>query len=49
MVVAAIEAVLRSGPRTPDLGGVATTQEVGRAIAQSVRSLQQIEQQSEGE
>ena len=48
MIVAAIETVLRSGPRTPDLGGVATTQEVGRAIAESVGSLQQ-SGQSEGE
>ena len=35
-VVEAIEAVLRSGPRTPDLGGKASTQEVGRAIADAV-------------
>ncbi|EGC98600.1 tartrate dehydrogenase, partial [Burkholderia sp. TJI49] len=32
-IVAAIEDVLRSGPRTRDLGGQATTQEVGEAIA----------------
>jgi tartrate dehydrogenase/decarboxylase/D-malate dehydrogenase len=37
--VAGIESVLASGPRTPDLGGAATTQEVGRAIAQVVGSL----------
>ncbi|MDB6085137.1 MAG: tartrate dehydrogenase, partial [Gammaproteobacteria bacterium] len=48
MIVAAIEAVLRSGPRTPDLGGVATTQEVGLAIAESVGSLKE-SGQSEGE
>mgnify|MGYP000952822679 CR=1 FL=1 len=35
-VVSAIEAVLRGGPRTPDLGGNATTEEVGRAIAAAV-------------
>jgi tartrate dehydrogenase/decarboxylase/D-malate dehydrogenase len=32
-VVSAIEHVLREGPRTPDLGGPATTTDVGRAIA----------------
>lgn len=32
-ILAAIEAVLREGPRTPDLGGPATTREVGQAIA----------------
>jgi tartrate dehydrogenase/decarboxylase/D-malate dehydrogenase len=41
MIVAGIESVLTSGPRTPDLGGAATTQEVGRAIAQVVGSLQE--------
>jgi tartrate dehydrogenase/decarboxylase/D-malate dehydrogenase len=35
-IVAAIEAVLAGGPRTPDLGGTASTQEVGRAIADAV-------------
>lgn len=32
-IVAAIEAVLRAGPRTPDLGGDASTADVGEAIA----------------
>jgi len=32
-IVQAIEIVLREGPRTPDLGGSATTTEIGRAIA----------------
>jgi tartrate dehydrogenase/decarboxylase/D-malate dehydrogenase len=32
-VMAAIEIVLREGPRTPDMGGRASTQEVGRAVA----------------
>jgi tartrate dehydrogenase/decarboxylase/D-malate dehydrogenase len=32
-VVAAIEQVLRSGPRTPDLGGTANTTQMGKAIA----------------
>ncbi|MDD2846717.1 MAG: tartrate dehydrogenase [Rhodoferax sp.] len=39
-VLAAIEAVLdprSGGPRTPDLGGTATTTEVGRAIVQALR------------
>lgn len=39
-VLAAIEAVLDpaqgGGPRTPDLGGTASTQDVGRAIAQAL-------------
>ncbi|MBN8486711.1 MAG: tartrate dehydrogenase [Burkholderiales bacterium] len=32
-IVAAIEAVLRDGPRTPDLGGAASTTALGEAIA----------------
>ncbi len=32
-VLAAIETVVREGPRTRDLGGTATTEEVGKAIA----------------
>ena len=39
-VVAAIETVLRTGPRTRDLGGSASTQEVARAIAEQVRTIQ---------
>ncbi|MBL9187813.1 MAG: tartrate dehydrogenase [Opitutaceae bacterium] len=35
-VVRAIEAVVQRGPRTRDLGGTATTAEVGRAIADAV-------------
>jgi tartrate dehydrogenase/decarboxylase/D-malate dehydrogenase len=35
-IVAAIEEVLVSGPRTPDIGGAASTSEVGRAIAEEV-------------
>jgi tartrate dehydrogenase/decarboxylase/D-malate dehydrogenase len=35
-VVRAIEAVVQRGPRTRDLGGTATTVEVGRAIAEAV-------------
>ncbi|MFZ2987639.1 tartrate dehydrogenase [Ideonella sp.] len=35
-IVAAIEAVLKSGPHTPDLGGTASTTELGRAIAERV-------------
>ena len=31
-IVGAIEAVLRDGPRTPDLGGTANTTQVGEAI-----------------
>jgi tartrate dehydrogenase/decarboxylase/D-malate dehydrogenase len=32
-ILGAIEAVLIDGPRTPDIGGTASTQEVGKAIA----------------
>lgn len=32
-ILAAIEAVLRDGPRTPDLGGSASTTEMGQAVA----------------
>jgi len=35
-IVKAIEAVLKAGPRTPDMGGKATTQDVGKAIAAAV-------------
>lgn len=35
-VMAAIESVLADGPRTPDLGGSATTTEMGNAIAERV-------------
>ncbi|HEY7889365.1 MAG TPA: tartrate dehydrogenase [Steroidobacteraceae bacterium] len=38
-VVAAIETVLSTGPRTRDLGGTASTREVGRAIAERVRTI----------
>jgi tartrate dehydrogenase/decarboxylase/D-malate dehydrogenase len=36
-IVAAIEAVLVEGPHTPDLGGSASTTELGAAIAEHVR------------
>lgn len=35
-IVSAIEEVIRSGPRTPDLGGTASTTEVGQAIARRI-------------
>ena len=35
-IVRAIETVLTEGPRTPDIGGTAHTQDIGQAIAQSV-------------
>jgi len=37
-IVSAIEAVLVSGPRTPDVGGRARTADVGKAIAEAVRA-----------
>lgn len=38
-ILQAIEAVLREGPRTRDLGGTASTTDVGRAIAERVAAL----------
>ncbi len=35
-VMRAIETVLAEGPRTPDLGGKASTQELGQALAQAI-------------
>jgi tartrate dehydrogenase/decarboxylase/D-malate dehydrogenase len=35
-VVGAIETVLANGPRTPDMGGKAKTQDVGKAIAETI-------------
>ncbi|MDH5394184.1 MAG: tartrate dehydrogenase [Gammaproteobacteria bacterium] len=35
-VMTAIEKVLQDGPRTPDINGTATTQEVGKAIADAL-------------
>jgi tartrate dehydrogenase/decarboxylase/D-malate dehydrogenase len=35
-ILGAIEAVLRDGPRTPDLGGIAGTSAVGQALAERV-------------
>jgi tartrate dehydrogenase/decarboxylase/D-malate dehydrogenase len=35
-VLAAIEKVLTLGPRTPDLGGTARTEDVGKAIAEAI-------------
>lgn len=35
-IIDAIEQVLAHGPRTPDLGGAASTDELGRAIAEQV-------------
>jgi tartrate dehydrogenase/decarboxylase/D-malate dehydrogenase len=35
-VLGAIEKVLREGPRTPDMGGHASTTEVGKAVAEAI-------------
>jgi tartrate dehydrogenase/decarboxylase/D-malate dehydrogenase len=35
-IVKAIEQVLQSGPKTQDMGGTASTEEVGKAIAGAV-------------
>jgi tartrate dehydrogenase/decarboxylase/D-malate dehydrogenase len=39
LIVKAIETVLVQGPRTPDMGGSATTTEIGKGIAELVESL----------
>jgi tartrate dehydrogenase/decarboxylase/D-malate dehydrogenase len=36
VVLSAIEAVLSRGPRTRDIGGEATTEQMGRAIKEAV-------------
>jgi tartrate dehydrogenase/decarboxylase / D-malate dehydrogenase len=38
-ILKAIETVIARGPRTPDLGGQARTEDVGRAIAELVKEL----------
>jgi tartrate dehydrogenase/decarboxylase/D-malate dehydrogenase len=38
-VLRAIETVLAEGPRTPDMGGSATTTDVGKAIASVIESM----------
>jgi tartrate dehydrogenase/decarboxylase/D-malate dehydrogenase len=35
-IVRAIETVLREGPHTPDIGGTASTQEIGQAVAEAL-------------
>ncbi len=35
-IVRAIETVLTQGPRTRDIGGMASTQEMGQAIAEAI-------------
>jgi tartrate dehydrogenase/decarboxylase/D-malate dehydrogenase len=37
-VMAAIERIIVEGPRTRDMGGTASTREVGAAVAQAIRS-----------
>ena len=37
-IMQAIEKLLLSGPKTPDMGGSASTQEVGTTIAQYLQS-----------
>ena len=36
-ILSAIEAVTAGGPRTPDMGGTASTSDVGRAVVQALR------------
>jgi tartrate dehydrogenase/decarboxylase/D-malate dehydrogenase len=35
-IVSAIERCLQEGPRTPDVGGKANTQDMGKAIASAI-------------
>jgi len=39
LVLRAIEAVLAEGPRTPDMGGKASTADVGKAIAATIDAM----------
>jgi tartrate dehydrogenase/decarboxylase/D-malate dehydrogenase len=43
-IVGAIESVLAAGPRTRDMGGTATTEELGAAIAHTVANPASIEE-----
>lgn len=45
-VMSAIEQVLLDGPRTPDMGGKASTQDVGQAIADALRPPEIVTQRS---
>ena len=38
-VMRAIETILETGPRTPDMGGSSTTIEVGQAVAAAIHSM----------
>lgn len=38
-VMTAMEKVMSEGPRTPDMGGKATTLDVGRAVAEAVKTI----------
>ncbi|WP_234814972.1 isocitrate/isopropylmalate family dehydrogenase, partial [Noviherbaspirillum denitrificans] len=38
-ILKSVEIVLAQGPRTPDLGGSASTEQLGRAIAQLIRTV----------
>ena len=35
-IVTAIETVLKDGPRTRDMGGTASTEELGKAVAEAL-------------
>jgi tartrate dehydrogenase/decarboxylase/D-malate dehydrogenase len=35
-IVRAIETILKEGPRTRDIGGTASTQELGKAVAEAL-------------
>ena len=37
-VIRGIETVIVDGPRTPDMGGKASTSEVGAAVAEAIRA-----------
>ena len=38
-IMQGIETVLAEGPRTPDMGGKATTTEVGKAVSLAIETL----------
>lgn len=39
-ILAAIEQVIASGPKTPDMKGNASTRQVGEAVCERIRSMQ---------
>ena len=41
-IMRGIETVLAEGPRTPDMGGNATTSEVGKAVTSAIAAIETV-------